>query len=236
MNILALDSSDQFLSVALSAKNGDYYIEVDPLRNAAGPSHSELLLECSDILVKTAGISPKELNMVACMKGPGSFTGLRIAFASAKGLSLSLGIPLVALPTLDCIAYPFSYWPGLVLPSIDAKKGCFFAAFYSKAKRLTDYMDASPEELIREAEKTGNYPGKPILLTGGGAKLLYDHFSAIIPELNVKSDTCVVDKNYRRGNARELLELVKSDKIEVVNYNDSAPIYLRKSDAELNWG
>jgi tRNA threonylcarbamoyladenosine biosynthesis protein TsaB len=125
MRILALDTSDQVLSVALDTENGVFCAEID-----AGTRHSELLMECIDGLFKTAGLAPRELDLVACMKGPGSFTGLRIGYATAKGLCMALGIRLAAVPTLDCLAYALSIWPGIVIPAIDAKKGCFFSSFY----------------------------------------------------------------------------------------------------------
>jgi len=224
LNILALDSSDAVLSVALATKTGFFYMEIKAL------SHSELLLECTQSLCKSANISPSELNMVSCMNGPGSFTGLRIGFSSAKGIALALGIPLVSVPTLDCLAHPFSMWPGIVLPVIDAKKGCFFAAFYRHGKRLTCYRDSSPEALAEEAAKVIDFPNEPILLTGGGAELLHSSFISCFPSGNIR-----VESACKHGSAKELLEIAKSDKFEVVNDINSGPAYLRKSNAELNF-
>ena len=224
LNILALDSSDAVLSVALSTKTGVFYLEIE-----AGQSHSELLLECADQLCKTAGLSPADLNMVSCMKGPGTFTGLRISFSAAKGIALALDIPLVSIPTLDCLAYPFSMWPGIVLPAIDAKKGCFFTAFYRHGKRLTEYSSLSPETLAENALKVIDSSNEPILLTGGGAELLRSRFVSCL------SSGIRVDPVFRRGYAKELLEIAKNDKLKGVNDIKEGPVYLRKSDAELNF-
>ena len=153
-----MDSSQELLSVALAAENNVWYTEID-----AGPRHSELLIECCDSLLKTAGLGQNELNLVLCMKGPGSFTGLRISYAAAKGLALALGIPMLALPTLDCLAHPLSVWPGIVLPAIDAKQSRFFAALYRGGTRLTDYMDSSPEALTDELAKARLFPEEKII-------------------------------------------------------------------------
>ena len=222
-----MDTSCELLSVALDSKTGVFYTEVDTV---SGPSHSEFLLECAEGLCKTAGIRPSELGKVLCMNGPGSFTGLRIGFSTAKGLALALGIPLLALPTLDCIAYSFSSWPGIILPAIDAKKGCFFTAFYRDGKRLTDFLDLSPETLVTELIKTRNFPDEPLLLTGSGAELLLSRLS----EFNLQH--IKIDPYFRIGKARELLEIAKSSIYSMSNYNDLGPIYLRKSDAEQNFG
>ena len=227
MNILAIDSSDQVLSVALEAESGIWHSEID-----AGHRHSEFLMEAVNWLCCSAGLKALDLNMVACMKGPGSFTGLRIGFSAAKGLAMALGIPLVAVPTLDCLAYTFSHWPGIVLPVIDAKKGCFFCSFYRGGKRISDDMDASPEIITNEIIKTRFFDEEPIIITGSGAELLY---SGLLKQLNPES--LKIDLFFRKGRAKELLKMIKSGMINFVSSVNSAPVYLRKSDAELsrNW-
>jgi len=226
VNIIAIDSSDQILSVALSTSEGAWYIEID-----AGQRHSELLMESVDNLCKSAGLQPGDLNQVYCMKGPGSFTGLRIAFAAAKGLSLALGIPLSAVPTLDCMAYPLSIWPGIVLPAIDAKKSSFFAALYRGGERLSDFLDAQAETLAGEFAKNRLSPEEKVVLTGPGANLLYPRLLSYIPKEQI-----ALDPQFRKGRARELLEIAKSGIFDYTVENNSGPVYLRKSDAELKLG
>ena len=223
MNILALDSADKVLSVALQANSDIWYTEID-----AGTRHSELMMECIDDLFKKTGISQKELNLAACMQGPGSFTGLRIGFSTVKGLALALGIPFSAIPTLDCLAYPFSSWPGIVVPAIDAKKNCFFTAFYRDGKKLTEYMDESPQTIARELEKVRLSGTEPVIVTGYGANLLCPLLSGFFP-----SDYISLDPIFGRGKARELLEIIKRDIIRVNTGMDIGPEYLRKSDAEI---
>ena len=224
MNILALDTSDRVLSAALEANSGRWYVETD-----SGIRHSELLMECIDWLCKTAGIIPGDIGLVACMKGPGSFTGLRIGFSSAKGVALALGIPMAAYPTLDCLAYPHSAYPGLVLPAIDAKKSCFYAALYRHGKRLTDDADASPEYLAGEIRRVRLQEGEPLLLTGCGAAQL-----RVVLAENFQIEAISLDPGASGGRARELLEIAKNSIVNGVNDIDSGPVYLRKSDAELH--
>jgi tRNA threonylcarbamoyladenosine biosynthesis protein TsaB len=224
LNILAIDTADKALSVALAGETGVWYTEVD-----AGSRHSELLMECVDGLCKSASLSPKDLSLVACMKGPGSFTGLRIGFSSAKGLALSLGIPLIAIPTLDCLAYPFSVWAGLVIPAMDAKKSCFFAALYRGGEKLSDYIDAPPKTLAKMIETRRISCDEQIILTGSGADIL---FSCLTEHISLEHT--MVDPLFQRGKGRELLEIAKSIIINDNDDIDSGPVYLRKSDAELN--
>ena len=225
MNILALDCADRLMSAALAAKDGLFYTEID-----SRSRHSELLLECVDFLFKTSGLEPGDLNLVSCMKGPGSFTGLRIGFSTAKGLALALGIPLVAIPTLDCLSHHLSVWPGIVIPAMDAKKGCFFTAIYRKGKKLTEYMDISPEIIVKEALSLRLSGEEPIVLSGGGAELLLSGLKTF----DLKH--IEIDPSFGKGRARELLEITKGVILNDVDEIDSGPLYIRKSDAELNKG
>ena len=79
MNILAIDTADQILSIALEIPSGLFYTEID-----AGTRHSELLMECVDGLFKTAGFRAENLGMVACMKGPGSYRAQNRFFCSKR--------------------------------------------------------------------------------------------------------------------------------------------------------
>ena len=222
MNILALDTSDEVFSAALSTKNGFWSTEID-----SGAKHSELLMECADSLLKYAGIKQNELSLIACMRGPGSFTGLRIGFSTAKGLGMALSIPITSVPTLDCLAYSFKFWPGIILPTIDAKKSCFFSALYRGKERLCEDMDASSETIFAELKKHMISAEEPVLITGSGAELLYPLLSPFFPE--IKIDSCA-----RKGRSRELIEIAKCCIIQNSNNLDSGPVYIRKSDAELN--
>ena len=222
MNTLAIDSSCEILSIALETSSGVFYTEIN-----AGLRHSELLAESVDALCKTAELSPPELNAVVCAKGPGSFTGLRIGFSAAKGLCAALEIPLVAISTLDCMAYPLSVWPGIVLPAIDAKKSSFFTAAYREGSRITGYLDADPQTIIHTLEKTG-FSNEPVILTGPGAKMLHPLLAKLLPSRHI-----TVNPLFQGGIARELLETAKCSIVKGVNNINSGPDYIRKSDAEL---
>jgi len=219
MNVLAIDTATELFSVALGAGEDTLLFEAD-----AGLRHSELVMDIIDMLMGKAGLKPGELSGVVCMGGPGSFTGLRIGFAVAKGLALSLGIPFAAIPTLDCIAWPFSTWPGTVVPAIDAKKGAFFCALYRGGIRLCPDMDSAPEEIAQTIAASPS-PDK-ILLTGPGAALLG-------AKLKIHPG-----KDLRWGNAQTLLQIAKETNCLVQGKSDfsQGPVYIRKSDAELQGG
>jgi tRNA threonylcarbamoyladenosine biosynthesis protein TsaB len=238
MNILAIDTATSILSAALETEKGVFAFEAD-----AGRQHSGLLMDTFDMLIKTAGLMPGELEGVVCLKGPGSFTGLRIGFAAAKGLALSLGIPFASVPTLDCMARPFSVWPGIVLPLIDAKKSCFFTALYRGGRRISGYLDAGLPVISAAARKAlSEVPEgeKRLLLTGPDAGMFFRELAALSggngdpPPL--PADICRVDPEFRRGKAWDLLVIAKNLDIfnNMVEEVFSGPEYIRKSDAELS--
>ncbi|MDR0710599.1 MAG: tRNA (adenosine(37)-N6)-threonylcarbamoyltransferase complex dimerization subunit type 1 TsaB [Spirochaetaceae bacterium] len=243
MNILAIDTATSLLSVAVSSPQGIRQFDAD-----AGLRHSELLLEVIDYLVRSSGLDVKDLELAACMQGPGSFTGIRIGFAAAKGVALACGIPLIAAPTLDCIASPAGIWPGIVIPAIDAKQKRFFTAIYRQNERLTDYMDADAGEIARAVLACAARPGTapsgtageastapPVLVTGPDSALL----APLLAEFLGKN-RLVLDPASRKGKSRELLEF--SQKKYIMNkkgessFEEPAPVYLRKSDAEVKFG
>lgn len=234
MRVLALDTATGILSAALSSEGGLWYAEAD-----AGMRHSELLMDMAEDLLRRAGTGPEDLEGVLCMEGPGSFTGLRIGFAAAKGLALGRNIPWAAVPTLDCMALPHSSWPGPVLPAIDAKKRSFFTALYRGGERISAYLDAEAATaagILTKALEAGN-PG-PVLLTGPEGELFAEKLRRELP-----ADLAAllrVDSAGRRGRARELLEIAEKTGLLAGGGNPGesprGPLYLRKSDAELTLG
>ena len=228
MNLLAIDTATEQFSVALAADSNTAAPAAWLFEADAGLRHSEMVIDIIDMLLDKAALKPPDLSGVVCMGGPGSFTGLRIGFAIAKGLALSLGIPFAAIPTLDCLAWPFSAWPGIVVPALDAKKGAFFCALYRGGKRLCPHMDAAPNEIARILADTPS-PGQ-ILLTGPGAPLLYEKIYTPETKLDINPG-----KGLRWGNAQTLLHIAReTDCITKCNTDPSCgPVYIRKSDAEL---
>jgi tRNA threonylcarbamoyladenosine biosynthesis protein TsaB len=146
---LGIDTSGDVLSVALLRNDESYYAEMD-----AGLRHSERLMAVIDGLLAMAAAKPTDLDFVACLGGPGSFTGLRIGLSAAKGLSTALGIPLYTVPTLEAAAAARSSWPDTVLPLIDAKKNRWYTAAFKGGVRRCEDMDAGAEDIVRILKNT----------------------------------------------------------------------------------
>jgi tRNA threonylcarbamoyladenosine biosynthesis protein TsaB len=230
VTILALDTAAASCSIALCSDKENWYIEID-----AGLRHSELLMEALDALMKlSGGLEAQSVDAVACMKGPGSFTGLRIGFSAAKGLCLARALPLLAFPTLDCMALPFKIWPGLVMPVLDAKKRRYFTALYRGNERLTDYLDKTAEDLALLMAEALGQGSDDIFLAGPEAALFHAALDGLMePRFGARLH---VDPDRRSGRARELARLARRSLLEkgippAGSEVFSGPLYLRKSDA-----
>ncbi|MCS7285545.1 MAG: tRNA (adenosine(37)-N6)-threonylcarbamoyltransferase complex dimerization subunit type 1 TsaB [Anaerolineae bacterium] len=145
--LLAIDTSTKFSGIALF--DGEKILAEENWFSRE--SHTLQLMPRIVRMMETQGLKPADLKAIGVALGPGSFTGLRIGMAVAKGLALSLKIDLVGVPTLDFLAYPLSYQPLPVWSVLEAGRGRIYTAGYKRVgkrwKRLTEYMALAWEEL-----------------------------------------------------------------------------------------
>ncbi len=229
MTILALDTATEILSVALKVDERQVEATLD-----VGLRHSELLMPTLDRLVELAG-AERRFDLVVCMKGPGSFTGLRIGMATAKGLSAGSSCPLVAVPTLEAEASGLEGFDGIVVPVIDARAGRLYAALFEAGRRLSEDLDVAPRELLERlagrarALLTG--PGARLALRGMEETLKVGEDEALRREL---SSRVLVHPGYRDGRSPALLRLgLARLGASGPEEDDAGPLYLRPSEAEL---
>ena len=219
MNILSLDTSTPVLS--LSLRTSSSYEE----RKIIGTfSHSENLLGEIKSMTKRAGIELKDLELLICTKGPGSFTGLRVGMAGLKGISLASSAPLVSVPTLSVIDESVkSLWKGPVLSVIDAKKKKFYFRLTLGGEVLISDRDGNPSDVIETLKNLKN-----VLITGPDAALFASKLSSFAEDLDITVDSeaprCLSFALEKLG--REKFEKDGADDI------GEGPVYIRRSDAE----
>lgn len=138
-------------------------------------THSEVLMPLVNHLLTTTGISLPEVDFIACTNGPGSFTGLRIGAAAAKGLALGAGKPLIPVPTLDALAYNTgnNAAPGtIIVPLLDARRGQVYTALYrydaDVLNRITDYLAEPFSETLARLEEAVQSTRAPVIFLGDG--------------------------------------------------------------------
>jgi len=220
MNIIAIDTSTETLGICLKAD--DIILRIS---HKANFKHAEALAPWVEKLCTEADIKPGQLSLIIASIGPGSFTGLRIGLATAKGLAMGAACPITGVPTLDAIAWTHNYFKGTVIPVINAKKNRLYSAFYQNDQRISEYLDISAEDL---ALKTKNL--SDLLITGPYA----DEFYTVLKK-RLKTSNIFLDPDFSLINTYSLLQkgVILYNKSGMKN-EDVFPLYLRKSEAELS--
>ena len=147
MTILAIDTSTAILKIGIYEGHLIQATLVQPPL-----THAEQIIPAIEETFRKAGIAPTNAELIAVAGGPGSFTGLRIGIATAKGLSLALGIPLVLVPTLDIYGFAWREMGGIVVPIIDARKHRIYCARYMHGRNMGELMDIEPDLLLSKID------------------------------------------------------------------------------------
>src|SRR6188472_287651 len=144
MHVLAFDTATDVVSVAVG-RNGE---PLAAIRLAAGREHAERLAPASAEVGRDAGVGIERLAAIAVGIGPGRFTGLRVGVTTAKVMAQALRIPIVAVTSLDLVAYPLRHTNRLIVAVLDARRHEVFCASYRPVpggvQRVSDYEVRQP--------------------------------------------------------------------------------------------
>ena len=221
MIILALDTSSTTAGAALVDENmvlAESSVSLTNLRvPAKRKTHSETIMPMVDMLFKMTGMTLSDVDRIACTCGPGSFTGLRIGAACAKGLAYAEKKPLIAVPTLDAMAYTVGSLAAWAVPMLDARRGQVYSALYYKSKRMSDYLAEPVEDVLKKLKQQAN-DSSQIIFLGDGAAAHRDCVGAIAP----------VSHNYLRAANVGALALT----MPTADEKDFSMLYIRKPQAQ----
>lgn len=225
MKILALDSSGIVASVAVVEDDvllGEYTVNYKK-------THSQTLLPMMDQVVKMIELDMDTIDAIAVAAGPGSFTGLRIGAATAKGLGLALDKPLLSIPTVEGLAYNLYDTPGLICPIMDARRSQVYTGIYRfanhKLEKIQDQCAIGIEELLGKL----NQLEETVVFLGDGVPV----FANQIEEMaKFPYSFAPAHLNKQRAAAVAVLgmEYYKEGKLETAA--EHRPDYLRVSQAE----
>ena len=223
MKILAIDTTGIAASAAIVS---DGKLLAESFINFK-LTHSQTIMPLIDDVVKKTDTDLKDVDYIACSEGPGSFTGLRIGAATAKGLALGLNKKVITVPTLDVLAYNIFGTDNIICPIMDARRNQVYSAFYKWADneliRLSDYMAEGIDLII---EKALEFNKKVIFLGDGvpvhGAKLEKQAGFIMAP----------ASLMIQRASSLAIAAEVKANKGEAINGSEFEVMYLRKSQAE----
>ncbi len=225
MNILVNDTSSQALTVALKT---DSFFES---RTSEGRSvqHSERLMPTVMELCADARITTKDIDLLACTRGPGSFTGLRIGMAAFKGMAYALDKPLVSVSTMEVLANCVPYFDGAVVTVLDAKKQRWYLGAFEKteavANRIMADTDGTEADLVEVLKSYSR-----VLVTGPDAEA----FAKVLSDMYGDEKTIIADTVSKAAVSTSLIQCaVRRFEKDGADDIGQGPVYLRKSDAEI---
>ena len=224
MLILAFETSAKAASVALLEPPrllGEVY-------QNTGLTHSQTLLVMAENLLKQCGKTAQDVTAVAAAHGPGSFTGVRIGAAAAKGFSWGRDIPCYGVSTLEAMAEGLGVWDGYVCPVMDARRSQVYnALFRAERGTLTRLAPDRAVSLTELGEEIKNLE-KPVFLFVDGAVLCYNTLSKDIPALVLPPE----HRMHQRAVGVAILAARQAAAGLAPSGGELTPNYLRLSQAE----
>lgn len=225
MKILALDSSGLVASAALLDEESiiaEYTLNYKK-------THSQTLLPMVDEIVKMTEFDLKEIDAIAIAAGPGSFTGLRIGSATAKGLGMALGKPLISVPTLEGLACNLYGTDAVICPMMDARRKQVYTGLYAFENETLSVLLPQTACPVTEILEKCNELGRKVIFLGDGVPVYRD---IIEKEMKVNYSFAPPHLNRQRAGAvgTRALDYYREGKLETAA--EHAPVYLRKSQAE----
>ena len=224
MRILAIESSSLVASVAI-VEDGVTLAEYTANFKM---THSQTLLPMIDSMVSLFGIDLASIDAIAVSGGPGSFTGLRIGSATAKGLGLALNKPLIHVPTVDGTAYNLYGAKGLICPIMDARRNQVYTGIYRFEQDFEVVMEQDAMDIAELIEKL-NSMGERVIFLGDGVPV---HENKIRELMTVPFDFAPAHMNRQRAASIATLGAVYFAEGKIQTAAEHGPDYLRKSQAE----
>ena len=224
MLILAFETSAKAVSVALL--EGDKLLS-ESYQNT-GMTHSQTLMVMAEDMLKQCGKTAKDVDALAVAEGPGSFTGVRIGVAAAKGFAWGREIPCYGVSTLEAMAQSLGIYDGYICPVMDARRSQVYNALFEADRgeitRIREDRAISLDDLAEDVKKLE----KSVFLVGDGSILCYNTLLERVPSL-------VLPPEHRMHQRAVGVGIIVARQIRAGISGDAAaltPNYLRLSQAE----
>ncbi len=242
LTVMAWDTATPTCTIALVRQSQKGFEILADFQSESGV-HSQVLPPQTDQILREAGLTPADLDLLAVGRGPGSFTGLRTGLALAKGLAMGAGLPLMGLASPEPLAARMLFLPDragedlAAAPLIDARHGEIFPALYKAAPAgpapITCLMEpaplpasAIPACLLQAAE------GRKILLAGPALKLFLETRTGPLPEDFELGPVDLVPQ--ASILARLAISLYQADPRGALEAHPPLPLYMKQPDLRQN--
>ena len=224
MLILAFETSAKAASVALHDGNkllGEGY-------QNTGLTHSQTLMVMAEDVLKQCSKTAADVTAVAVAEGPGSFTGVRIGAAAAKGFAWGAEIPCYGISTLEAMAESLGIYQGYVCPVMDARRAQVYnALFYVSCGKITRIAPDRAIALSDLGEELKNL-SEPVFLVGDGSNLCYNTLLKEVPQLVMPAE----HRSHQRAVGVAILAARLAEQGIAPGGAELTPNYLRLSQAE----
>ncbi|MBM3827870.1 MAG: tRNA (adenosine(37)-N6)-threonylcarbamoyltransferase complex dimerization subunit type 1 TsaB [Actinobacteria bacterium] len=226
MLILGIETATERVSVAIGGHEG----VLGMFEVTRGRRHAETLTPAIDFVCRQSDVTLDEISVVAVDIGPGLFTGMRVGLASAKAIAQALRVPMIAISSLDLLAYPLRRTDKVIAAVIDARKGEIFYALYRQVpggiQRVSEPTTGRVDDLVADLLARG----QEAVCVGDGA-MRYHEEIATLHRVEIAEQYFA----YPSSAQLVLLAHAKALREEWVNPWAIEALYLRKPDAEINW-
>jgi tRNA threonylcarbamoyladenosine biosynthesis protein TsaB len=224
--LLAVDTATQSCGLAIII---DGIVQTELILNRRG-THTKQILAGIDTVLSLSESSLEQIEAFAVTRGPGSFTGLRIGISTVKGLSLATGKPLIGVSSLDVLAHQAGGNAARVCSMIDARRNEIYWRVYrredGKPISQSDEQVGPVDRMARQIDDACVFVGNAVLQYGGQLSQWVKQAIQIVPDAdNLIRPAVLAQLAWRR--------FLQGDVDDVEAF---APVYLRKSDAELKYG
>lgn len=223
--ILAIESSSLVASVALADEDR----VIAEYTTNQKKTHSQTLLPMIEEIFKITETDKKEIEAIAVSAGPGSFTGLRIGSATAKGLGLALNKPLISIPTVEGLAYNIQFTDRFICPIMDARRNQVYTGIFENTNGSQITVMEQSAIAIEELIEILNEKRRPVIFLGDGTPV----YKEVLDErLNVEHDYAPVNMNRQRASSIAALGMIYYAEGRTESSDCHVPNYLRMSQAE----
>ena len=226
--ILSIDTATPCSSVALTLGTRQDGRVVAAFSLTGKVTHSRRLLSVIDLLMVETVRTWQDIDGIAISLGPGSFTGLRIGMATAKGLAAAAGKVLIGISTLDALASK-CVSDKLICAVLDARKKKVYAAFY----RLGDdgLIERVSEQAVLQPQELAAQVTEPVIMVGDGALVYGEFFRTLLGERVMLAPAQLHEPSAASIGFLAGEKLLRG---ELLDLAEGVPTYIRSSDAELN--
>lgn len=223
MNVLAIDTSNQTMAVAITQDQ----LILGQMQTMISKTHSKTLMPAIDTLMNNVGLLPDHLDRIAVAQGPGSYTGLRIGVTTAKTLANTLSAELVGVSSLKVIAANCINEKGWIVPLFDARRNNVYAGVYQW--RNHELVNVLADQHLSFEELSNYLKGHPCYFVGADVQKFQSMIEETLPLAKINS---IVEWNYPSGVV--LSQLAQKEET-VANIHQFLPNYLKRVEAEEKW-